>query len=417
MLSFALEFLAAPMQQHAPSFSRVPRDTLPRPAILALAGSRIREVANAAMGDPDVLPFWFGEPDLVTPQPICDAAVRALAAGDTFYNQNLGIPALRESIASYVSSLHGPIGVDRISVTSSGVHGLMLVHQALVDPGSRVVIVTPVWPNLTEGPRILGANVVRVPLSPAVTGWRLDLDRLIAALTPDTRALVINSPNNPTGWVIEAAAQRAILDHCRRHGIWIVADDVYERLSFGSNVAPSFLAIADTEDRVISVNSFSKSWLMTGWRLGWIVAPAPLIAELPKLIEYNTSCAPGFVQRAGIEAIRRTGEIVPAMQARMLGARDHLFALLQVLPEVEVTAPPGAMYLFFRVNGARDSLALAKHLVANAKIGLAPGIAFGSEGEGFLRWCFAASNERLSEGVKRLKRGLASIDHNIAVSG
>ena len=240
---------------------------------------------------------------------------------------------------------------------------------------------------------------------------------MIAALTPDTRALVINSPNNPTGWVIEAAAQRAILDHCRRHGIWIVADDVYERVSYGSNVAPSFLAIADTEDRVISVNSFSKSWLMTGWRLGWIVGPAPLIAELPKLVEYNTSCAPGFVQQAGIEAICRTGEIVPAMQARMRGARDHLYRSLRGLPEVEVTMPPGAMYLFFRVKGVRDSLALALHLVANAKLGLAPGIAFGSEGEGFLRWCFAASNERLSEGVVRLKRGLASIDYNIAVSG
>ncbi|MFN0301790.1 MAG: pyridoxal phosphate-dependent aminotransferase [Burkholderiales bacterium] len=398
------------MQQHAPSSSRVSVDTLPRPAIRALASSRIREVANAAMGDPDVLPFWFGEPDLVTPQPIRDAAVRALAEGDTFYHQNLGIPALRESIASYVSGLHGPIDIDRIAVTSSGVHGLMLVHQALVDPGSRVVIVTPVWPNLTEGPRILGADVVRVPLSPTVSGWRLDLDRLLAALTSDTRALVINSPNNPTGWVIEAAAQRTILAHCRRHGIWIVADDVYERVSYTSNVASSFLAIADSEDRVISVNSFSKSWLMTGWRLGWIVAPAPLIAELPKLIEYNTSCAPGFVQQAGIEAIRRTGDVVPAMQARMLEARDHLYRLLQMLPEVEVTVPPGAMYLFFRVKGVRDSLALAKHLVANAKIGLAPGIAFGAEGEGFLRWCFAASTERLSEGVMRLKRGIRTVD-------
>ncbi|MFM9884797.1 MAG: pyridoxal phosphate-dependent aminotransferase [Burkholderiales bacterium] len=398
------------MQQHASSSSRAPRDTLPRQAIRALASSRIREVANAAMGDPDVLPFWFGEPDLVTPQAIRDAAVRALAEGDTFYHQNLGIPALREAIANYLSSLHGSIDVDRIAVTSSGVHGLMLVHQALVDPGSRVVIVTPVWPNLTEGPRILGANVVCVPLSPAANGWRLDLDRLLEALTPDTRAVVINSPNNPTGWVIEAAAQRSILDHCRRHGIWIVADDVYERLSYASNVAPSFLAIADTEDRVISVNSFSKSWLMTGWRLGWIVGPAPLIAELPKLVEYNTSCAPGFVQQAGIEAIRRTAEIVPAMQARMLGARDHLYALLKMLPEVEVTAPPGAMYLFFRVKGVRDSLALAKHLVAHAKIGLAPGIAFGAEGEGFLRWCFAASTERLSEGVMRLKRGIRSVD-------
>ncbi len=385
-------------------------DTLPRPAIRDLASSRIREVANAAMSDPDVLPFWFGEPDLVTPQSIRDAAVRALAEGDTFYHQNLGIPALREAISAYTSNLHGRIGVDRIAVTSSGVHGLMLVHQALVDPGARVVIVTPVWPNLTEAPRILGANVVPVPLTPGAGGWQLDVDRLLAALTPATRALVINSPNNPTGWMIDANTQRTLLDHCRRHGIWIVADDVYERVCYEASVAPSFLAIADPDDRVVSVNSFSKSWLMTGWRLGWIVGPAPLVAELPKLIEYNTSCAPGFVQQAGLEAIRRTNEIVPAMQARMRGARDHLYGLLRGIASIEVALPPGAMYVFLKVPGVRDSLALAKHLVTHAKIGLAPGIAFGAEAEGYLRWCFAASNERLSEGVLRLQRGLSSID-------
>jgi aspartate/methionine/tyrosine aminotransferase len=396
------------MQQPVPSSTRVAFDTLPRPAIRTLASSRIREVANAAMGDPDVLPFWFGEPDQVTPEPIREAAVRALAEGDTFYHQNLGIPRLRESIAQYAASLHGPIAIERVAVTSSGVHALMLVHQALLDPGARVVIVTPVWPNLTEAPRILGANVVPVPLSYGPAGWTLDLDRLLAALTPDTRALVINSPNNPTGWMIDAGMQRIVLEHCRRHGIWIVADDVYERVCYGASVAPSFLAIADPGDRVISTNSFSKSWMMTGWRLGWIVGPAPLIAELPKLVEYNTSCAPGFVQQAGIEAIRRTAEIVPAMQARMRSARDHLFGLLRAMPEVEVTLPPGAMYLFLRVRGVSDSLALAKHLVRHANIGLAPGIAFAPEGEGFLRWCFAASHERLTEGVLRLQRGLAS---------
>ncbi|MSQ20301.1 MAG: aminotransferase class I/II-fold pyridoxal phosphate-dependent enzyme [Betaproteobacteria bacterium] len=397
------------MQQPVPLSTHAVSDSLPRPAIRALASSRIREVANATMGDTSVLPFWFGEPDLVTPQPIRDAAIRALSEGDTFYHQNLGISLLRESIASYVGGLHGSIAADRVAVTSSGVHALMLVHQALIDPGARVVIVTPVWPNLTEAPRILGANVVPVPLSYGPAGWTLDVDRLLAALTPNTRALVINSPNNPTGWMIDAGTQRIILAHCRRSGIWIVADDVYERVCYETSVAPSFLAIADSGDRVISTNSFSKSWMMTGWRLGWIVGPAPLIAELPKLVEYNTSCAPGFVQQAGIEAIRRTAEIVPPMQARMLDARDHLFGLLSAMPEIEVTLPPGAMYLFLKVRGVHDSLALAKHLVRHAKIGLAPGIAFGPESEGFLRWCFAASAERLSEGVVRLQRGLAAM--------
>ncbi len=387
------------------------------PRIEALAASKIREVANAAMGDPNVLAFWFGEPDQVTPEPIRAAAARALDAGDTFYHANLGIPALREAIAGYVSSLHRPIGVDNIAVTSSGVNALMLVHQALLGPGDRAVFVTPVWPNLTQAPRILGADVVSMPLEfrpddnrPGGGQWRLDLDRLLAALTPQTRVLVVNSPNNPTGWTIDAAEQRALLEHCRRHGIWIVADDVYERVFYGeSAAAPSFLAIATPEDRVISTNSFSKSWLMTGWRLGWIAAPVPFIDVLPKLIEYNTSCAPGFVQQAGVEAIRRSAEIVPAMRDRMLGARNHLFALLREVPQVEASLPPGAMYLYLRVRGVTDSLTLAKHLVRDAKLGLAPGIAFGPEGEGFLRWCFAASPDRLTEGVARLERGLASI--------
>lgn len=402
------------MQQILPAAATRP---YVHPRIEALAASKIREVANAAMGDPNVLAFWFGEPDQVTPAPIRAAAARALDAGDTFYHANLGIPALREAIAGYVSALHRPIGLDNVAVTSSGVNALMLVHQALLGPGDRAVFVTPVWPNLTQAPRILGADVVSIPLEfradprgPDAGRWQLDLDRLIAALTPQTRVLVINSPNNPTGWTIDAAAQRALLDHCRKHGIWIVADDVYERVYYGDEAAaPSFLAIAGPDDRVISTNSFSKSWLMTGWRLGWIVAPAPFIDVLPKLIEYNTSCAPGFVQQAGEEAIRRSAEIIPAMRARMRGARDHLFAQMRDIPQVEASLPPGAMYLYLRVRGVTDSLQLAKHLVRNAKLGLAPGIAFGPEGEGFLRWCFAASNERLSEGVARLKQGLASL--------
>lgn len=389
------------------------------PRIEALAASKIREVANAAMGDPNVLAFWFGEPDQVTPAPIRAAASRALDAGDTFYHPNLGIAPLREAIARYLSSLHRPLTPDNVAVTSSGVNALMLVHQALLGPGDRAVFVVPTWPNLTQAPRILGAEVIPVPLEfrssgasagSAEASWQLDLDRLIDALTPQTRVLVINSPNNPTGWTIDAPAQRTLIEHCRRHGIWIVADDVYERVYYGHEpAAPSFLAIATAEDRVISTNSFSKSWLMTGWRLGWIAAPTPFIDVLPKLIEYNTSCAPGFVQQAGIEAIRLTDEIVPTMRARMCAARDHLSGALRELPQIETSLPPGAMYLYLRVRGLTDSLHLAKHLVRNAKLGLAPGIAFGAEGEGFLRWCFAASHERLSEGVARLKQGLATV--------
>jgi aspartate/methionine/tyrosine aminotransferase len=288
----------------------------------------------------------------------------------------------------------------------------MLLAQLIINPGDRVVAVTPLWPNLQEIPKILGAEVVKVPLRFGQT-WELDVQQLIDALTPGTRAVFLNSPNNPTGWVITKEQQEIILAHCRRHGIWILADDVYERLVYdaapGAKAsAPSFLDLATPEDRLVSANSFSKSWLMTGWRLGWIVAPEPLMNDLGKLVEYNTSCAPGFVQRAGIVAIERGEEIIAHTVQRYQAARDFLYERLNALPGITAPKPKGAMYLFFRVDGAQDTLALCKRLVTDAKLGLAPGNAFGPEGEGYVRWCFASSLERLDEGVNRLDGFLKS---------
>jgi aspartate/methionine/tyrosine aminotransferase len=383
--------------------SDFPAPRTARPAVQGLVTSQIREVANAGLGESGVLPFWFGEPDEVTPEFIRDAAAQSLARGETFYSQNFGIPELRDTIAGYLSQLHRATDPGHIAVTASGMSALMLTVEALVAPGDRVVVVTPLWPNLVEIPKILSADVVCVPLDFTPSGWTLDLDRLLAALVPGTRAVMINSPNNPTGWTIDHASQQTILDHCRRHGIWIIADDVYERLVYdGAACAPSFLDLATGHDRVISTNSFSKSWLMTGWRLGWIVAPDDLMPDLGKLIEYNTSCSPVFVQRAGVVAIRDGEPTVARTLARYRAARDYLVPALAQLPRVSVAPPPGAMYAFFRVEGVTDSLAFCKRLVRDAKLGLAPGSAFGPEGEGFVRWCFAASTSRLSDGVARL---------------
>jgi aspartate/methionine/tyrosine aminotransferase len=378
-----------------------------RDAVRALIASQIREVANAGLGESDILPFWFGEPDAVTPAYIREAAVASLGAGETFYTHNFGIPELRAELAAYVSRLHRPIAVENVAVTASGMSALMLTMEALLDPGDRVVGVTPLWPNLTEIPKILGAEVVRVGLQFGSDGWRLDVDRLLDALTPATRVLLINSPNNPTGWTLERDDQRTILEHCRRHGIWVIADDVYERLFYaGVGCAPSFRDLADPADRLVNTNSFSKAWLMTGWRLGWIVAPPALMPDLGKLIEYNTSCSPVFVQRAGVVAVRDGEPTVAHTLERFHAARDMLVRELAVIDGVEAALPAGAMYVFFRVAGVRDSLAFCKRLVREARLGLAPGSAFGPEGEGFLRWCFAASPERLREGVGRLREFL-----------
>jgi len=380
-----------------------------REVIAGLPGSKIREVANAGLGRPDVLAFWFGESDEVTPEPVRAAAAASIAAGETFYAHNLGLPELREAIAGYTATLHPAVGVDRIAVTSSGVNALMLAMQALAGPGDEVVAVVPVWPNLTAQPQILGAAVKRMALRPQAGAWKLDLDELLAAVTQRTRVLLVNAPNNPTGWTLTRAEQQAMLEHCRRTGTWIVADEVYERLYYvsGAACAPSFLDLAAPEDRVVAVHSFSKSFLMTGWRLGWMVAPPDLVDAMAKLIEFNTSCAPVFVQRAGLAALAGAGHSVPALVQRLKTCRDTLLPALAALPGVEVAVPDGGMYAFFRVAGQGDSLAFAKHLVGDAGLGLAPGAAFGPEAEGWLRWCFASREpQRLVEGVRRLAGAL-----------
>lgn len=374
-----------------------------RDQILRLKGSEIREVANAAFGRTDILPFWFGESDLPTPLFIREAAAEAVMAGQTRYTHNLGRLDLREALSRYLSTLHAmPVGVERLAITSAGVNALMIGFQLVAGPGDRVVIVAPIWPNVMEIPRVLGAQVDIVPLAPVDGKWGLDLDRLLDALTPDVKVLVINSPSNPTGWIISPEARGAILERCRRNGTWIFADDVYERLSFASPLAPSFLELAEPEDRLISTNSFSKAWRMTGWRLGWLVMPAAMTEAASKLLEYNTSCTPDFIQSAAITALTHGEPEIAAFRADLLSGRTQVLEGLRSLPGVEAPEPEGGMYAFFRIEGREDSLATAKDIVARASLGLAPGSAFGEAGRGWLRWCFAARPEKNAEGLRRL---------------
>ncbi len=390
-----------------------------RATLQALPGSKIREVANAGLGRSDVLAFWFGESDEVTPEPIRQAAADSLLRGETFYSHNLGLPELRQAIAQYTSALHGAVGIDQIAVTSSGVTALMLAMQWLLSPGDELVAVVPVWPNLTAQPVILGAQVRRVALRPQAGAWRLDMDELLAAVTPRTRVLLVNAPNNPTGWTLTAGEQTTLLAHCRDTGTWIVADEVYERLYYAGapgQAAPSFLDHAEAGDRLVVAQSFSKSFLMTGWRLGWLVLPAPGTAAgngaldtVGKLLEFNSSCTPVFVQQGGLAALAMAHELVPRVAQHMGACRSRLLAGLMALPGVTVAPPPGGMYAFFRIDGQKntDSLALAQRLVAQNGLGLAPGAAFGDEGEGWLRWCFASRDPaRLDAGLLRLRSAL-----------
>jgi aspartate/methionine/tyrosine aminotransferase len=375
-----------------------------REEVLALRMSQIREVANAGMARKDVMKFWVGESDQPTPAFIRKATAKALMEGETYYTHNLGRPDLREALSAYLGNLHArPFGTERLAITSSGVNALMLVSQAVVSPGDKVVVTTPAWPNIVEIPRILSARLQTVSLDPAQGRWRLDLDKLMDALTPDTRVLFLNSPNNPTGWTLPAEDRAPILARCREYGIWLITDDPYERLIFGpGKSAPSFLPLAGEDERVVSTNTFSKAWRMTGWRMGWMVLPRSLIDSMGVVIEYNTSCAPDFVQSGAIAALTDGEPSIAELRAELTAAKDQVLRGLRALPGIEAPEPEGGMYAFFRIDGRGSSLELAKDMVAKADLGLAPGSAFGPEGEGWLRWCFANRPEKNAEGLARL---------------
>ena len=376
-----------------------------RDAIGELRGSRIAEISALGMGDPAVIPLWYGEGDLPTPDFIAAAAAEALRAGHTFYTYKAGLPELRATLADYLTGLYTrPVGIERVAVTSSGMTALMLVSQALIGPGDNLVIIAPVWPNIAAAVSIMGGEPRLVSLDPLPEGgWRLDPERVFAACDARTRGIFVNSPGNPTGWVVAADEIAALLGFARRRGLWLIADEVYARLVYGNRVAPSFLEQAEPEDRLIAVNSFSKNWAMTGWRLGWMTMPADLLPQMEKLIEFNTSGSPTFLQHAGIVAVREGEPFIRSFVARCRAARDAAIDALSSYRRVHAARPEGAFYAFFRIDGVTDSLAFAKEVLYRTKVGLAPGSAFGPMGEGYLRLCFARDPAQIAEAVERLR--------------
>jgi aspartate/methionine/tyrosine aminotransferase len=380
-----------------------------RPAIETLEESLIRKVAEDNIGRADVIPLWFGEPDLPTPGFIKDAAVQALRDDHVFYTQNRGIPELREAISTYVTRLHDrEIGFDRLTVTGSGMNAIMLASQALVDAGDNMIVIGPVWPNCIETIHVMGGEARLVPLTPDDDGlWRLDLGRVLDACDDRTVGVFVNSPGNPTGWMMEPCDQRDLLAACRARGVAIVADEVYVRLAYDRDRAPSFLDIAEPDDRLIVVNSFSKSWSMTGWRLGWLTHPAALGEVFAKLNEFNIASPTSFVQHAGVTAVRDGEDFVLATVERYRRNRDLVFQRLAAMPRVRLARPEAAFYAFFAVDGMTDSVAFATRLINETGVGLAPGRAFGPAGEGRMRLCFAAESETLSNALDRLAPALA----------
>jgi len=376
-----------------------------RDAINALPTSRIAEISALGMGDPEVVALWYGEGDVPTPDFIAAAAHDAMRRGETFYTYKAGLPELRQTIADYLTGLYArPVAMERIAVTSAGINALAIMAQMLIDPGDNLVIVAPIWPNIAAVVSIMGGEPRLVSLDPTPEGgWRLDLDKVMAACDARTKGIFVNSPANPTGWTASAEEIAALTDFARKRGLWLIADEVYNRIVYRNRVAPSFLDAAEPEGRLIVVNSFSKSWAMTGWRLGWMVLPPDLLPTIEKVIEFNTSGSPTFLQRAAITAIRDGEPFVQSFVARCRAAREAAIAALRNCRRVAVARPDGAFYAFFRIEGISDSAAFAKALLLKTKIGVAPGSAFGPMGEGYLRLCFAREPAAVAAAIERMR--------------
>jgi aspartate/methionine/tyrosine aminotransferase len=379
-----------------------------RPEIASLEESRITEVWELGLGRDDIIPLWVGEGDLPTPGFIGDAAVRALQEGKTFYTHKRGIPELRQAIVDYTNGLYGSaVELEQVTLTSSGMIGVALALQAILNPGEAVAVVTPIWPNILAAVKVAGGQVRQVPLDERPDGgFRLDLAKLEAALDGNTRALFVNSPGNPTGWVMPGEEVRAAFELCRRKGVWMISDEVYARFCYETPetgyIAPSFLEWATPEDPLIVVNSFSKTWAMTGWRMGWLTHPPSLGTTFNRTIEYLTSGAPNFLQYGCLAAITQGEPFVAEMVDRCRRGAELVHAALAPLESVRLALPAGGFYAFFAVEGMDDSLAGAKRLLEEAGVGLAPGSAFGPAGEGHFRLCIANSEATLKEALARL---------------
>jgi aspartate/methionine/tyrosine aminotransferase len=375
-----------------------------RQAAQSAPESGIVEAMNYGRGRDGMIPLWAGEGDLPTPAFICEAATRALAAGETFYTWQRGIPPLRETLARYHTALYGrTFSPDEFYVTGSGMQAIQIVIGMVAGAGDEVLIPTPTWPNAAAAAGIVGAHAVEVPMSFGNDGWSLDLDRLAAAVTPKTRALFVVSPSNPTGWTATLADLNALLALARRHGLWIIADETYARFWYGEGPrAPSFFDVMDADDRILFVNTFSKNWAMTGWRIGWIAAHPALGQVIENMIQYATSGVAQFMQRAAVTAIERGESFVTHLIERARRGREISCNALAATGRVRFAQPDGAFYLFFAVDGETDTRRLVMRLIDEANVGLAPGTAFGAGGERFVRLCFARNPEQLEAAVGRI---------------
>ncbi|HWY60653.1 MAG TPA: pyridoxal phosphate-dependent aminotransferase [Rhizomicrobium sp.] len=393
-------------------------DKIPYPArIRALELSGITKVAAMGLGNPDILPLWFGESDLVTPKFIRDAAIAALEDGKTFYTHARGILKLREELAAFHQRTSGAdVEVERITVPGAAMLAITSALQALIETGDNIVIVSPIWPNIFQAAKIAGAapRLVRLDEDWASGKWRLDLQKLFDTCDTRTKAIFIASPGNPTGWMMTAEEQKQVLEFSRARGIAIISDEVYGTLVYdGAPHAPSFLPIAKPDDAVFVIGSFSKPWAMTGWRIGWLVHPLSLAIPIGVMAQADNTGAAHFLQYGALAALSPQGDVFRGeLLARCAKGREVVEDFLKTQNRIRWIKPDGAFYGFLNVEGMKDSVAFAQEMVRTMKVGVAPGAAFSLDDphdESYLRICFAQDSVKLAEGLNRIAAAVGTI--------
>lgn len=366
-------------------------------------------IATIAEQTPGALKLCYGESDLPTPAFICDAAAEAMRAGHTFYTHTAGCLALRQAIADKVLALHGArYSTSEIMATTGATLAIYAAIRAHIGHGDNAVVISPAYAIFSNAVLMSGGEPRPVPLARTNDGFVLDLDRVRAAIDANTRMLVVNSPSNPTGWVITEAEQQALVEIADRHDLVILADEVYERLVYGREIAPSFARVEANRDRLIVVNSFSKTYNMTGWRLGWAQGSARTIQTVTKAVEFMTSNPAAMVQQAGLVALRDGEPHIAKLRTEYARRRDQVVQALTGIPGIAMPVPDGAFYAFPKIDAAIDSTAFTAALVQATGVALAPGSAFGRDGEGYVRVCFACSEEMLADALSKLRNFVTS---------
>ncbi len=365
------------------------------------------EIARYGQGKPGLLFLAQGESSVPTPSFIVDEAVRAMQEGKTFYGPALGLPETRKALSDYYKNIYGlDIPASRMVLTTSGTAAVHTALQAVCDKGDEIIAVTPLWKNLLSSIQLQEGIIREVCLEEKGDRWELDLEQLFSAVTSRTRAIIINSPNNPTGWVMSESDMRTVMDFARQRGIWVLSDEVYSRMVFGRKRAPSFLDVSGPEDRLIIMSSFSKNWSLTGWRLGWLVIPEAASSQIQDIISYTYMCPPAFPQYAAIAALRHGEAFLSEQMDWYRKARDIVYDRYSSMGKIYSVKPPSTFYSFFRIEGRSDCMELARNLIDVSGLCLAPGCAFGKTGQGYLRLCFAGSEAKINDALDRLQLAL-----------